>query len=119
VALVLATAGVYALMTFTVSRRTVEIGIRLALGASTARIVQTTFSRALAQVGLGVAVGLVPAVGIVASLGPEVSVNTDGTAVAVISALAAAVTLGVAALACLAPATRALAIQPTDALKST
>jgi putative ABC transport system permease protein len=119
VALVLATAGIYALMTFTVSRRTVEIGIRLALGASTARIVQTTFTRALAQVGLGVVIGMVPAVAIVASLGPEVSINTDGTVVAMICALAAGVTLSVAALACLGPARRALRIQPTDALKAT
>ena len=55
VALLLATAGVYALMSFTVARRTPEIGIRLALGASPGRIMLSTFSRALAQVGLGLA----------------------------------------------------------------
>ena len=53
VALVLATAGVYALMSFTVARRTSEIGIRVALGARPARIVFSTFARALAQVGVG------------------------------------------------------------------
>ncbi|MDP2055515.1 MAG: ABC transporter permease [Acidobacteriota bacterium] len=119
VALVLATAGVYALMAFTVSRRTTEIGIRLALGASSGRIVMTTFSRALAQVGLGVLVGSVPAVAIAASLGPEVAVSASATTTAVICITAAGVVAVVTLLACYVPARRALGIQPTDALKAT
>jgi hypothetical protein len=47
-------------MAFTVSRRTAEIGIRLALGATAGRVVLNTFGRALAQVGLGVLVGAFP-----------------------------------------------------------
>ena len=119
VALVLATAGVYALMAFTVSRRTTEIGIRLALGASSRRIVMTTFSRALLQVGLGVVVGSVPAVAIVASLGPEVAVSASATTTAGICTAAAGVVAVVTLLACYVPARRALRIQPTDALKAT
>jgi hypothetical protein len=119
VALVLATAGVYALMAFTVSRRSTEIGIRLALGASSRRIVMTTFSRALAQVGLGVLVGSVPAVAIAASLGPEVGVSGSATTTAVICSLAAGAVAVVTLFACWVPARRALRIQPTDALKST
>jgi len=73
VAIILATAGVYALMSFTVSRRTSEIGIGLALGASSRRIVMTTFARALSQVAIGLVVGSVPAVMLVTGLGPEVA----------------------------------------------
>jgi putative ABC transport system permease protein len=119
VALVLATAGVYALMAFTVTRRTPEIGIRLALGATSSRIVRTTFTRALAQVGLGVVVGSIPAAAIVVSLGPEVSFSATGTSAAVICFSAAGTMIAVAMLACYVPARRALSIQPTDALKAT
>ena len=61
VAMILATAGVYALMSFTVARRTAEIGIRVALGANPRRIVMTTFARALTQVAIGLLVGSIPA----------------------------------------------------------
>ena len=60
VALLLSLAGVYALMSFTLSRRTREIGIRAALGAAPRRIVTTIFSRAFRQVAIGIAVGCVP-----------------------------------------------------------
>ena len=60
VALILSTAGVYALMAFTVTRRTREIGIRAAVGADRRQILTGIFSRAFGQVGLGVAAGSVP-----------------------------------------------------------
>jgi len=119
VALLLATAGVYALMSFTVARRTTEIGIRIALGASARRVVATTFSRALAQVSLGVLIGSVPAAALVAALAPEVSVSATGSTAIVIGAMAAGIVIVVTALACYLPARRALRIQPTDALKTT
>ena len=49
--LLLSSAGLYALMSFTVSQRRREIGIRVALGASRASIVSSIFSRALLQLG--------------------------------------------------------------------
>jgi putative ABC transport system permease protein len=118
VALLLATAGVYALMAFTVARRAQEIGIRLALGASPSSIVRSTFSRALAQVGLGLLVGAIPAAALISSVGPEVA-PVDGTRAAAMACLAATCFVaGVTALACVVPARRALLIQPTDALKA-
>jgi len=118
VAMVLAAAGVYALMSFTVSRRTAEIGIRVALGADPKGIVVATFSKAFAKIVIGILVGAVPAAAIAISLGPEVS-PTAGTSVTVMTfAFATLTVMLITALACVVPARRALRIQPTDALKA-
>ena len=118
VALLLSTAGVYALMSFTVARRTPEIAIRLALGANANRVVWSTFSRALLQVTLGVLVGCVPGGVLVSVVQPELMDRwqlwtTVGTCGAVIAFM-----IAVTAAACAIPARRALRIQPTDALKA-
>jgi hypothetical protein len=55
--LLLAAAGIYALMSFTVERRRREIGIRVALGADRTRVVRGVFGRALRQLAIGVGVG--------------------------------------------------------------
>ncbi len=60
IAVVLSVAGLYALMSFTVSQRTREIGIRTALGARPARIVSTIARRALMQLSAGVMLGWRP-----------------------------------------------------------
>ena len=56
-ALLLSLAGIYAVLSFTVARRTREIGVRVALGASSRRVVIAIFRRPLTQVALGVAAG--------------------------------------------------------------
>ena len=117
VALLLATAGVYALMSFTVARRTPEIGIRLALGASPGRIMRSTFTRALAQVGLGLLIGSIPALALLVNLGPEVA-PVAGNHTAMVTCVAATCFVAVVTtLACVMPARRALLVQPTYALK--
>jgi putative ABC transport system permease protein len=117
VALMLATAGIYALMSFTLARRTREIGIRAALGAAPQRIVTTIFSRAFVQVGAGVVIGSVPggallSVGVAEAGGGDPWLMVGGTAAS------AAFVLAVALLACIVPARRALRIQPTEALRA-
>ena len=107
-ALVLATAGVYSLMSFTVSQRTREIGIRTALGAHPRRIVTDVFSRAILQLLLGTALGLIPLMApgdLLFQYGPWAAIGIAG--VMLIMGLAA----------CWNPVRRALRIQPTEALR--
>jgi len=118
VAMILATAGVYALMSFTVARRTSEIGIRVALGANPRRVVRETFARAFAQVMIGLVLGSIPAALIVSALGPEVGGSTANEVAIGTGVVATMLVAIVTAIACVFPARRALRIQPTDALKA-
>ena len=119
VALVLATAGVYALMSFTVARRTNEIGIRLALGANPRRIMLSTFGRALLQITAGLVAGGIPAFALAANLAPEIAV-VGGPLMAMWVCVGVAVFMAiVTGLACTIPARRALRIQPIETLKTT
>ena len=116
VALLLSTAGIYALISFTLTCRTREIGIRAALGASPRRIVTGILARAFWQLGLGVTAGVLPGVMIVRAVSAQSGRDglTDGIMVGV---AVAAFVLIVAAASCSVPLWRALRIQPTEALR--
>ena len=121
VALVLSLAGIYAVLSFTVARRTREIGVRVALGASRQRVVVATFRRPLFQVALGVAVGTA-IIFTVAMLirntelpGSESDLTLQGMAMIVGYGI---VMLGVCLLGCVGPTRRALNIEPTIALRT-
>lgn len=115
-ALLLSTAGVYSMMSFTVARRTREIGIRSALGADPGRIVKATFSRGLKQIGVGVMVGSMPG-GALIIYGMEGAHGAGWTTGGLMFAGVATFVLSVGLLACVVPARRALRIQPTEALR--
>ncbi|MBC8088157.1 MAG: ABC transporter permease [Phycisphaerae bacterium] len=118
VAILLSTAGVYSLMAFTVARRRREIGIRVALGADSRRIVRAVFSPALRQVGLGVLLGSVPGVALVSFGAPEVA-RGGGVVIGVLAFAGVGLfVMGVGAVACFVPVRRALGIQPTEALSA-
>ena len=111
--LLLSAAGIYAMMSFTVSRRRREIGIRAALGADARRVVTGIFGRAGAQLGAGIAVGLA-----IAStfewVGPG---GTMGDKAPIILPSVVALMFTVGLLAAIGPARRGLAVQPTEALR--
>src|SRR5690606_8965291 len=108
-ALALCLAGIYALMSFTGSRRIREIGIRTALGAGPRRIVVTIFRRALMQLGLGLTLGVL--ISIAFGGGWEASPE-NGSLIRVASLM------GIAGLlSCALPTLRALRVQPTDAFR--
>jgi ABC-type antimicrobial peptide transport system permease subunit len=113
VALLLSSTGIYAMMAFTVSQRTREIGIRAALGAHPGRIVGAIFARALRQLAAGAAVGAVGATALVAT-GLSDPLAQDGPWLML---AVAALVIAVGLVACAVPARRALRIQPTEALR--
>jgi hypothetical protein len=117
VALFLTNAGVFATMSFTVSRRTREIGVRVALGADRRQIAAALLSRTAVQVAIGVligaAIGLTFAYGFASEFEDRVT-PTPWTA-ALLLAYLALMTV-VCMLACVVPARRALRIEPTQAI---
>jgi putative ABC transport system permease protein len=113
--LALAIAGLYGVVAYSVSQRTREIGVRMALGAQPGDVLSMVVRQGLALVAVGVVVGLGIAValgGYLASLLYGVS-PTDPVTLAVVTALLVAV----AALASYIPALRAARVDPMVALK--
>jgi ABC-type antimicrobial peptide transport system permease subunit len=105
-------AGIFALMSVSVARRTREIGLRGALGATPARLLGHIFRRALILVVGGVAAGNSALLLFVAL---SVKVDIADVGAALLTTSVAMLTVGL--LACAEPARRALRIQPIDALK--
>jgi len=123
VALVLSLAGIYAVLAYIVARRTREIGVRVALGASARRVITSIFRRPLTQVTLGVIAGAVLiALGALAAAnttqfeGTEIGGLTFGDVPLLVGY--AILMLGVCTLACVVPTVRALRVQPTEALRA-
>ena len=121
VALTLSLAGIYAVLAFTVSRRTREIGVRVALGGSRERVLAAIFRRPLIRVGAGVFIGaaLVLTLGILTrgTEFPGSDAPVEFRHIALLGGYVALI-LGVCLLACIVPARRALRVQPTVALRS-
>lgn len=115
-ALLLGTVGLYGVIAYSVSQRTREIGIRMALGAQQRQLTRMFVRQGLALTGAGVVCGLAAAIGVtrlISSLLFEVSPGDPVTY--------GAVTVGLVATALLAsylPARRAAAVDPAEALRA-
>jgi predicted permease len=118
IALVLSLAGIYAITSFTVSRRTREIAVRVALGAQISNVVALVFRGPIFQVAGGVAVGCVMMGSLVAMSmrNSDVGVATVTRHAALLLVYGAAMT-AVCALACIGPLLRVFRVEPTDALR--
>jgi ABC-type antimicrobial peptide transport system permease subunit len=113
-ALMLAVVGIYGVMSYLVSQRTREIGIRLALGANGQDILQLVVGNGARLVAAGIAIGLVAAF----ALQRLVSTLLFGvTAADAASGIAVAILAAVAMLACYLPALRATRVSPLRALR--
>ena len=115
VALLLATAGVFGVMAYSVSRRTREIGVRVALGAGSSDVLRMVLSQGLRTIFIGVAIGIAGALALtrtVESLLFGVTPTDPLTFGAVTLLLVAA-----ALLACFIPARRATKVDPMVALR--
>ena len=113
IALTLSLAGIYAVMSFTVARRTREIGIRIALGATPRRVALATFRRPLTQVALGILTGAVALGGLLTMASGRL---LSAKAFAILAGYSL-VMLAICLLACIIPTRRALRVQPTEALR--
>jgi putative ABC transport system permease protein len=116
VALVLAATGIYGVLSGSVTERTLEIGVRVALGATRADILALVIRQGMILTGLGIAIGLTGALAASQALVTllfGVSRLDLVTYLGVISLLA-----GVSAIACSVPAWRAAQVDPSIALRA-
>jgi ABC-type antimicrobial peptide transport system permease subunit len=115
VALLLAAVGLYGVVAFSVTQRSAELGLRMALGAHRHDVLKLVLRQGLMPVGLGIAAGLA---------GAAVLTNVMRTLLYEVSALDPLTFLGVsttllmvAAVACYLPARRAMSLDPANTLR--
>jgi len=107
----LAAVGIYAVVSYAVARRTREIGVRLAFGATSGRVVLQIIRENLAAIAWGTAIGWLLALVISVRVVAKDAINLP------VFIVVPAILLGVATLACWVPARRASRIDPMAALR--
>jgi ABC-type antimicrobial peptide transport system permease subunit len=113
IVLVLSLVAIYAVMSFAVSRRTREIGVRVALGGTPRRIVMAIFAQPLRQLAMGLLAGTVL---VWVLLGGMDNGLPSASQLMFLGGYTVVMT-AVCMLACVVPTRRALAVEPTEALR--
>jgi predicted permease len=111
--LVLSLVSIYAVMSFAASRRTREIGVRVALGGSPWRILRAVFRQPLRQLGLGLLAGTLLVWALLGGVDNGPPTPTELLTLGAYTTLMTVVCL----IACVVPTRRVLAVQPTEALR--
>ncbi len=115
VALFLAAVGLYGVVAYTVSQRTQEIGLRMAIGAQPADVLRMVVGGGMKLAIIGVAIGIVAALSLATLVASMLFGVTPFDPASY--AATAAILLAVAALACYIPARRAMGVDPLTALR--
>jgi predicted permease len=115
IAVVLASIGIYGVMSYSVTQRTRELGVRMALGAARHRVLGLVVRQGMALVAVGVVIGLLAAFALTRFLSSQLFgiAATDPMTFGLVSALL----IGIALLATLVPALRATRVDPVVALR--
>jgi putative ABC transport system permease protein len=115
VGLILSVVGVYGVLSYVVTQKTGEIGVRIALGAQRGDILKIVFRQGFWILGIGLAIGLAGAFGVSHLLRSMIVVSTTDLATYVsVTAIMAAIAI----LACYVPARRAMRVDPIQALRA-
>jgi putative ABC transport system permease protein len=115
IALVLSAVGLYAVTAYSVTQRTGEIGVRMALGAQPKQVLWLVLRRGLLQLAIGLPIGVAGAFG-VGRLLQSLLVQTSARDPVTVASITA-VMIGVSIAACFWPARRATRLDPVSALR--
>jgi predicted permease len=120
VAMVIAAVGIYGVMSFSVNQRTQELGVRMALGADSRRILRLVLGQGSVQTGLGVGLGLLITLALVGVAGEGIQSVLFGVSASdpLIYLAVVALIVSVSLVAMFVPARRATRVDPMIALRA-